>query len=230
MRRIPILAAALALVLLACSDLEDPGSTPSPANATGEALSPTVVPGAVATATAPGGSTAATAYDNERALEHARVLSVEIGPRVAGSEAEREAAAYIRDQLQASGYTVEVQEFTFRGNRFPLSTIITGETAFEGYALQGSGGGTASGPAVYIGLGQESDIEGLQLSGAVAVAERGVIPFRVKYMNARAAGAVALVVINNEPGPLINGRLDAFGAFPRRRCRPGRWRRSSHGR
>jgi Iap family predicted aminopeptidase len=208
------LAAAVLLLALAtaCSDRDEPNQG-APATAT--------IPTPTATATAtpgrpspPGTATDLAAYDNARAIEHIRVLSVDIGTRIAGSEDERLAVDYIREQLEASGYTVDVDEFSYAGNRFAISRVIAGETAFEGFALQGSGSGTASGTAVFIGLGDEDGIDGRSLEGAVAIADRGVIPFRIKYLNARDAGAVALVVINDEPRSLINGRLDAFASLP----------------
>ena len=38
---------------------------------------------------------------------------MEIGPRPAGSEAERQAAIYLRDQLQSYGYEVDLQPFSY---------------------------------------------------------------------------------------------------------------------
>jgi aminopeptidase YwaD len=49
--------------------------------------------------------------DVARALDHLRVLSVDIGPRVASSPEETEAAEYIAGQLRDFGYEVEIQEF-----------------------------------------------------------------------------------------------------------------------
>jgi alkaline phosphatase isozyme conversion protein len=48
---------------------------------------------------------------------HMVALSREIGPRVAGTEGERRAAAYIEARFEASGYTPLVQDFTFTGGR-----------------------------------------------------------------------------------------------------------------
>ena len=47
----------------------------------------------------------------ERAFEHLRVLAVEIGERFAGTDAEREAAAYVAAQFEAAGYVVAIEEF-----------------------------------------------------------------------------------------------------------------------
>jgi aminopeptidase YwaD len=54
--------------------------------------------------------------DADRAMEHLRHLSVEIGPRVASSQAEREAAEYLAAQFRAMGYEqVEIQPFPREG-------------------------------------------------------------------------------------------------------------------
>ncbi len=51
--------------------------------------------------------------DSSRALEHIRVLSEDIGDRVAASEDEYEAALYIQDEFRKIGYDVEIQEFDY---------------------------------------------------------------------------------------------------------------------
>jgi len=53
--------------------------------------------------------------DVDRALAHLRVLSVEIGPRVASSPGERAAAEYLAAELENLGYEVEIQEFARTG-------------------------------------------------------------------------------------------------------------------
>lgn len=57
----------------------------------------------------------ASAVDEGRAMDHVRHLSVEIGPRVASSPQEREAARYIAAELEGYGYEVEIQEFPREG-------------------------------------------------------------------------------------------------------------------
>ncbi len=49
--------------------------------------------------------------DMDRTMGHLHVLVDEIGPRVASSHAEREAAEYIARELESYGYEVEIQEF-----------------------------------------------------------------------------------------------------------------------
>lgn len=60
------------------------------------------------------------------AYEHTKYLSQEIGRRVAGSAAEREAAEYIRSQFERMGFETEVQEFSYtrRGVTTESSNVI----------------------------------------------------------------------------------------------------------
>jgi Zn-dependent M28 family amino/carboxypeptidase len=55
-------------------------------------------------------------FSGARALEHVEAL-VAFGPRPTGSEANRKAGDYIRRTLERYGWTVEEQEFSYRGER-----------------------------------------------------------------------------------------------------------------
>ena len=48
------------------------------------------------------------------------------------------------------------------------------------------------------GVGEAADFEGLDLSGKIALVQRGAINFSLKLANAEAAGAVGLIVYDNE--------------------------------
>ena len=52
---------------------------------------------------------------------------------------------------------------------------------------------------VYCGLGMKEDY-GLEVSGKIALVERGEIPFKDKIMNAQKAGAKAIIVFNDDEG------------------------------
>ena len=49
----------------------------------------------------------------DQVMAHVRALSVDIGARVAGTEAEAQAADYIASAFESWGYAVEIQEFDF---------------------------------------------------------------------------------------------------------------------
>lgn len=59
----------------------------------------------------------------------------------------------------------------------------------------------------YIGLGKQSDIEGVDLTGKIALVSRGETSFISKVQNAIAKGAVGVIIHNNVPGlitPLVS--------------------------
>jgi serine protease len=75
----------------------------------------------------------------------------------------------------------------------------------EGSLLFGSPRGALSGEWVPCGIGRPEDFPS-DMSGRVALIERGELLFADKAKNAKAAGAGAVVIYNNEPG-LFNGTL-----------------------
>lgn len=131
-------------------------------------------------------------------------------PRVAGTEAEYEAVQYIESKFKDFGYDVTVQPFPFMSYKEPDSVAFT-VSGFDGedwaprtftYGVNGD----VTGELVYVGLARDSDLEGVDLTGKVALVKRGEITFADKIINAAKAGAEAVVIFNNAPG-VINGTL-----------------------
>ncbi|MFD1138193.1 S8 family serine peptidase [Paenibacillus urinalis] len=65
---------------------------------------------------------------------------------------------------------------------------------------------------VYAGLGTTDETEAVDLTGKVALIQRGSISFTEKSVNAQAAGAVAAIIYNNEPGN-FGGTLGVPGDY-----------------
>lgn len=65
---------------------------------------------------------------------------------------------------------------------------------------------------VFAGLGTSADVEGKDLTGKAALISRGSISFAEKSLNAQAAGAVAVIIYNNEPGN-FGGTLGTEGNY-----------------
>ena len=175
-----------------------PTATSSPAAATPPARAPVVDAGA------------------ERAFEHIRVLAVEIGERFVGTDAEREAAAYVAAQLEAVGYVVAIEEFDVRVPFNDASVAIEGEGGpISAFPLGESESGEASGRLVFAGLGDSADFAGAEAEGAIVLLDRGVLTFARKAANAQAAGAAGVVIVNSGPGDLFGtlGR-DAAVSIP----------------
>ena len=206
---------ALGVVLIDRDDGESaaaPGNTATAAPQETATRRPTLGPPATpgvgaATGTADGPPE----HDGARAMAILKHLSA--APRVSGTDAEAAAASYLAGLLRSYGYTTEVMQFEFDGDRFRAGTASAGGSPYEALTLAGSPGGKVSAPAAYIGLADDAGIAGQDLTGKIAVADRGSLNFIDKYENAKAAGAVGLIVVNNRPGP-FSGNLTTLSAFP----------------
>ncbi len=211
-----VVVPGLALLLAGCSGSsgDQPAAKPSEA-----ASAPTAQATAKqATATLAANVTRAQGppeHDGKRTLAHIVMLANTIGSRVAGTPGEAAAAKYIADQFRADGYDVEVMDFSYEGDRFRAGTVgIDGAASMlDAESLGGSAGGKVSGVPVYVGLADAAGIGGRSLQGKVAVADRGTLRFVEKFDNVKAAGAVALVLINNQVGS-INGTLGKPADIP----------------
>ncbi len=154
----------------------------------------------------------------EAAFAHVQHLAGVIGPRVAGTPAERQAAEYIAAQLRQWGYPVEFHTFqfpAFEARRVEVQQVGA-QRAVPAQALFFSAATPAGGleaEMVFVGAGQPGDFESRRVTGAIALIERGGITFREKVANAAARGAVAAVIYNNQPG-IIAGTLQARSDIP----------------
>lgn len=194
----------------ACSDREtgETGTASPVATGTSTATAPAATP-TQPTANSAGSTPQGEAeFSATRAMSHLKELSQTIGPRVAGSPEDGETTDYIAAQLRSFGYDVEVTPFTYEGDRFRAGSVRTGTEEFESLTMTGSAGGTVTAPAVYVGLADEAGIEGKDLAGKIAVADRGDLPFREKMAVVQAKGAVALIVANNEEGGFVGNAGD----------------------
>lgn len=177
---------------------------------------PAVAPTAtVAARTSDAPSTAAgpTEHEGKRTIAHIEKLAGEIGARVSGTRGETLAAEYIAAQFRTSGYSVEIVPFEFEDNPFRAGTVKLGAAEISAMVMSGSGTGSVSGKAIYVGLADEAGIARQDLKGAIAIADRGTLNFSVKYTNVKAAGAIGLIVLNNTDG-LFPGNLTRIADFP----------------
>jgi aminopeptidase YwaD len=135
-------------------------------------------------------------------LEHIERLSVDIGPRLAGSPDEQRAVDYLTEQLESWGYDVEVQAFEAAPEnrqgagllRYATLTVdAPEEREFEAVTFAGAPSGVVSGNLVDGGFGDEVSP---QVEGGVALIQRGVH----RAAEAVEAGAIGVVIQNNQSG------------------------------
>jgi Zn-dependent M28 family amino/carboxypeptidase len=158
------------------------------------------------------------------------------GDRAAGRPGYGASVDYIVEQLEAAGYDPDVQPFTFayteensqlrRISPIPR-TFVNGTDFLRNRFDSGTPEGTATGTLVPVGLvinpslPANSNTSGCEAAdfagfpaGAVALMQRGTCGFNVKSLNAQAAGASAVIIMNEgQPGRtgLTNMIGDATG-------------------
>ncbi|MCY3920184.1 MAG: M28 family peptidase [Chloroflexi bacterium] len=153
-------------------------------------------------------------YDNDNALRVLEALSVTIGERILGSQAERDAAAFLAAEFESYGYDVELQPVPLESRLIAELRLVADGDVIDAQALGGSGPGDVEGPLVVVpGMGTAEDFAQVDAAGAVVLIERGEIFFRDKVANAAAAGAVGAIIFNNEAGP-FSGTLGEESAIP----------------
>lgn len=139
---------------------------------------------------------------------------LEFGPRVTGSEANAQARAYLEGQFRSLGYEVRRETFTYPRFDDLGSGVELGGRTLAGLALQGSVGGEVTAPVARVpGVGTPEEFRAANVRGRVAVVDRGTLPFAQKARNALAAGALGLIVVNNQPGD-VRGTLGERVALP----------------
>lgn len=99
-----------------------------------------------------------------------------------------------------------------------LSTYAACDVAWLGAGhgsrrLEGSGSGAVSGAAVYCGLGLVAEDFPVEVAGNIAHIRRGSASFTDKVNNALAAGAVGVIISNNDGG-VFGGSLSAPVTIP----------------
>ncbi len=127
------------------------------------------------------------------------VLAGQIGPRVAGTPEERAGAEYVAAQFRAAGLEPRIEPFDVTLSQDRGATITAGGRTIEAASIARSLPGNAEGPLVVAGLGRPDEFPA-GTRGAIVLVERGIISFEQKARNAAAAGAVGIIVYNNEPG------------------------------
>ena len=192
---LPALAAFCAVLLASCGGRDN--ATPAP---TGTQSPATSTPAPSTAAATPG--LGSPQFESARALQHDHVLSVDIGIRAAGTDGEKRAANYIRDELAKYGYDASLQPFpiqTFVDVKTALDLLSPQQRPVDAAALGGSTSGTIESSLVSAGRGFPQEFPA-GTSGSVVLIERGDNTFSEKAANATAAGAAGVIIYNNDSG------------------------------
>ncbi|SDF51074.1 PA domain-containing protein [Klenkia brasiliensis] len=131
---------------------------------------------------------------------------------------------YVRDTLEASGYQVEVSDFTYDEVSYgseltqltPTAATYAPDTDYV--PVDGTASGTTTAAVVAVDYAsttsgcEAADFAGFS-AGSIAVVKRGTCTFGAKAANAVAAGASGVVIANNAPG-LLNPTLGGPSTVP----------------
>ncbi|WHY87478.1 M28 family peptidase [Neobacillus novalis] len=140
-------------------------------------------------------------FNSDNVMQHIKHLSVDIGPREAGSAAERAGAEYIESVLKSYGYETTIEEAP-RSNRTELLLKVLSDNnkiiplKAVSNAPQTTGDGI-TGNLYSAGTGQPGDFTSAA-SGKIALIQNGGITAGDKAKNAMAAGAIGVLIYDNQ--------------------------------
>jgi aminopeptidase YwaD len=155
----------------------------------------------------------ANAQESHRTYTDVQAL-VNMGPRITGTPVMEKASAYLINQYRKAGYVTKVQTFSYPKFEDLGSNLTVSGTTIKGRALNGTISGQFNAPLVVVpNVGRSIDFAKVNVKNAIAIVRRGEIRFSEKAKNAAAAGAVGLVIVNNEPGNFY-GTLDEKTKIP----------------
>ncbi|MGI5206130.1 M28 family peptidase [Spirillospora sp. CA-108201] len=130
--------------------------------------------------------------DARRALRHLRVLSDEIGWRIAGTPSEHRAARYIAECLRDLGYRVELQPFPV-ADKYLAEIHSRGERAWQCSASPQ--GAVASADGTVVDVGQATEVTG-DVRGRLVLFDRVPGMETEQAAAAAGAGAAAALIVN----------------------------------
>ncbi|HEY9494024.1 MAG TPA: M28 family metallopeptidase [Intrasporangium sp.] len=142
------------------------------------------------------------------------------GTRASGTPGFDASADYVVETMEAAGWNVSVQDFTFQTfeNLSPavLQRVAPPPTAtLESTIMSYSGSGDVTAPVTALPAAdatpgcEASDFAGFT-AGNIALISRGACAFGIKATNAFNAGAVGVVIYNNIPGELAGTLGNTF--------------------
>ncbi|WP_311202559.1 M28 family peptidase [Peribacillus aracenensis] len=135
-------------------------------------------------------------------------------PRAAGTEGELRAVKYIESQFKSLGFETKIQPFPIYDTVQNVKVKI-GDSDLGGTprALSGSISGKVTAELVNVGKAKPEEV-GENVSGKIALVERGDITFVEKVQNVLNKGAVGVLMYNNSPSGNNFGQVSAGQNIP----------------
>ena len=210
-----VLAVAVVGLAAACSSATAPTAPPPPA---APSAAPSADPGLPARLA--GAVTGDGAFRHLEELQ--RIADANGGNRALGTPGYDASVEYVARTLRDAGYTVDTPEFRTRSFSVEDARLTVAGATVTTSALGFSPATPAGGLTAPLAVLPQDETSGCEAAdfagvpaGAVVLVRRGTCPFGVKSTTAAAAGAAAVLVANNQDGPLDQATLgDVTGALP----------------
>ena len=154
-------------------------------------------------------------FDAALAMRHVQALADGIGPRPAASPTETKTEQYILAALKSYGYRIDEQVFQYQSvsdDGTLLQVLEPDNRVLNARLLIGSIPGQAEAQVIAAGSGRPEEIS-FRLAGNIALVQRGQLDFSEKVANAVQAGAIGVIIYNNQPGPFV-GNLQSGITVP----------------
>ncbi|MET0866447.1 MAG: M28 family peptidase, partial [Nakamurella sp.] len=129
---------------------------------------------------------------------------------------------YVVGRLTAWGFDVQTPTFDYDVDKVDASSLTVGDDTYNIDKMNESIDTPAAGTTGPLAVVPEDATTGCETAdfasgdytGTVTLIRRGGCTFEIKSNNAAAAGAVAVVISNNVPGPLVNVTITNEGPVP----------------
>lgn len=137
------------------------------------------------------------------------------GTRAIGTPGYDASVDYVANTLREHGFDVQTQDFTARIFKAEKGSVAAAGKTLDARALLFSAGTPAEGVRGPLVAAPDddtpgctaSDYDGLAVTGAVVLVDRGSCPFKEKMAAAVERGAVAMIVADNIDQPRMGGTL-----------------------
>lgn len=140
--------------------------------------------------------------DGDQLYSHVEKLSST--PRPPATETEFAAGVYVENTLRSYGYETKLQPFFYYTYRKPstVSLSIDGwpDQKWNSFGFTFGPNGAGKGTIADCGYGTAADFQRTNIQGKIALVQRGGSTFAEIVRQAAAAGAVAVIVQNNQDG------------------------------
>lgn len=139
-------------------------------------------------------------FDSDTVMEHIEHLSVDIGPREAGSDAEELGVEYIEDALSSYGYETTIEEAPRDDRIKPQLKLTSTDEEIPLSAANGSPETDEDGIVADVydaGVGKPDDFTE-DVEDNIALIKEGDISVSDKADNAADAGAVGVIIYDND--------------------------------